>query len=316
MVKSKKIFITGGAGYLGKNLIKKWYEENEITVFSRDEAKHYFLQKEFPRVRFIVGDIRNFDLLTRSCAGHDFGVFAASLKQIEACEANYEEATQTIVLGAFNSKKAAIDNKFKSACFISTDKSVCPTTIYGMCKGLAGESFIEDNFKTDCKLNTALYGNICNSTGSVVPLIWESIKNNRQLSLYGEEMTRFILSINDAINVVDYALTGPYNNSNIIPKASSFKIKDLFEIYKEEFGLRYITTKPRNNEKIHEIMVSQEHAPRTFRSLNNKFYINKKSKPNLAAAVQFPNNEYSSRDFCLSKDDLYKYLKQYNFFQS
>ena len=93
-MKNEKIFITGGAGFLGKNLIDRLHKDNEITVYSRDEAKHYYLKKYYPNVNFVVGDIRNKDLLIRKSKGHTVGIFAASLKQIEACNDNYEEASK------------------------------------------------------------------------------------------------------------------------------------------------------------------------------------------------------------------------------
>ena len=116
-MRNEKIFITGGAGFLGRNLVKKLYKDNEITVYSRDEAKHYYMKKDYPSVKFVVGDIRNRDLLIRKSKGHTVGIFAASLKQIEACNDNYEEAAKTIVDGAFNSRLAAEQNNFKSSCF-------------------------------------------------------------------------------------------------------------------------------------------------------------------------------------------------------
>ena len=174
-MKNEKIFITGGAGFLGKNLIKLLYSENEITIYSRDESKHYFLKKQFPSVNFIIGDIRNKDLLIRKSKNHTVGIFAASLKQIEACDENYEEESKIIIDGAFNSRLAAEENKFKSACFISSDKSRAATTIYGAMKYVAGEGFISG--ASNVKLTTAIYGNGTNSTGSVIPLIWNFINN-------------------------------------------------------------------------------------------------------------------------------------------
>jgi len=197
---NERIFITGGAGFLGKNLIRRLSEHNEITVYSRDESKHYYLKKEYPKVNFVVGDIRNRDLLTRKSKDHTIGIFAASLKQIEACNDNYEEASKIIIDGAINSRIAAEENNFESACFISSDKSRAATTIYGAMKYVAGECFIAG--KSECNLTTAVYGNVMNSTGSIIPLIWEYIKNNKTLSLYGQEMTRFLLDVEDAVDLI------------------------------------------------------------------------------------------------------------------
>ena len=113
-MKNKKIFITGGAGYLGNNLVRRYYKDNEITVYSRDEAKHYYLKKEFPSIKCVIGDIRNYDLLKRASAGHDIGIFAASLKQIGAVDQNVEEGVRVLVDGALNSRRVAEENNFEA----------------------------------------------------------------------------------------------------------------------------------------------------------------------------------------------------------
>lgn len=308
-IRNEKLFITGGAGFLGRNLISKFYKNNNITVFSRDEAKHYYLKKEFPLVNFVIGDIRNKDLLIRKSKNHTIGIFAASLKQIEACNDNYEEAAKVIIDGAFNSRIAAEENSFKAACFISSDKSRGATTIYGAMKYVAGEGFISG--KSDCKLTTAIYGNVMNSTGSVIPLIWKFINNKKQLELYGSEMTRFLLDIEDAANLIVKAFN--YTNCNLIPKTKSFKLLDLFEIYKEKFGLKFKLGVPRSGEKIHEIMASSEELRRmNFCKKNNVYILYPHKDINL---LKFPNNEYSSRDFCISKKELEKYLENKNYYK-
>jgi len=144
----KRIFITGGAGYLGSNLVQRYYKDNEITVYSRDEAKHYYLKKRFPKIKCVVGDIRNYDLMKRAAHGHDIGIFAASLKQIEAVDQNVEEAVRVIVDGAINSRRVAEEVGMEAACFISSDKSRAATTLYGSMKFVAGESFIVNSYRT------------------------------------------------------------------------------------------------------------------------------------------------------------------------
>jgi UDP-N-acetylglucosamine 4,6-dehydratase/5-epimerase len=313
MLINNNIFITGGAGFLGKNIIRKYYDNNEITIYSRDEAKHYYIKKQFPKIRCIIGDVADFDNLRRSSMGHDIGIFAASLKQIEAVDENYEVAVQTIINGAINSRRCAEENGFKSACFISSDKSRAATTLYGSMKFVAGELFIVNSQKSSVNLTTAIYGNVMNSTGSIIPLIWDSVNKKYQLKLYSEKMTRFMLTIDEAINVIETAITLGISGYNVIPKAKSFLIKDLFEIYKEEFGLDYITTEPRISEKIHEIMISKEEVPRVtaMSSTEYLFMHNKK----IFNEVDFVNNEYSSKDCLVSKDKLYEILKTNYFYK-
>ncbi len=271
-MKNKKIFITGGAGFLGKNLISRYYDNNQITVFSRDEAKQYYLKKEFPKINCVIGDIRNYDLLKKACANHNIGIFAASLKQIEAVDQNVEEAIQIIVNGAINSRRAAEENNFEAACFISSDKSRAATTLYGAMKFVAGESFIVNAEQSNVRLSTAIYGNVLNSTGSVIPLIWDAIKKGYKLKLYSPQMTRFMIDIEQAIDLIEYGLQ--VTGYNIIPNLRSFKVQDLFEIYKEEFGLEYELGEPRISEKLHEMMISKEEVPRTTYNPEHDVYYN------------------------------------------
>jgi UDP-glucose 4-epimerase len=307
-MKNKKIFITGGAGYLGSYLIKKFYEDNEITIFSRDESKHYFLKKKFPKIKCVIGDIRNLDSLDKASKNHDIGIFAASLKQIESVDQNVLEAQEIIIKGGLNSRTVA-ENNLESACFISTDKSRAATTIYGAMKFVAGEAFILNADKINKNLSSAIYGNVINSTGSIIPLIWDAINNDYALTLYSEEMTRFIVFPEQAVDLIETALTK--SGVNVIPKAKSILIKDLFEIYHERFGLKYTIGQPRISEKIHEIMIAKEESPRVYEEGEYYFmHYNKTYDFNL-----FENNEFSSKDCVVSKQSLYEILEKNNFFK-
>lgn len=308
-MKDKRILITGGAGFLGKNIVKRYYENNEITVYSRDEAKHFYLKKQFPNINCVIGDVRNYDLLKRASKNHNIGIFAASLKQIEAVDQNVEEGVNVIINGAINSRRVAEENEFESACFISSDKSRAATTLYGSMKFVAGESFIVNADKNLIKLSTAIYGNVLNSTGSIIPLIWNAIRNKYSLKLYSEEMTRFMITVDEAIDLIEKSLE--VNGFNVIANVKSFRIKDLFEIYKELFGLAYQIDVPRISEKLHEIMISREEQPR-IKEQNNHYYMHYKNTYN---EVSFPNGEYSSRDTCVSKETLNTILKSFDYFK-
>jgi UDP-N-acetylglucosamine 4,6-dehydratase len=307
MIKDKRIFITGGAGFLGRNLVEKYYGDNEITIYSRDESKHYFLKKQYPDIKCIIGDIRNYDLLKRSSQNQDIGIFAASLKQISSVDENYEEGVEVIIKGGINSRRAAEENNMESACFISSDKSRSATTLYGAMKYVAGESFIVNSENSNTKLSTAIYGNVMNSTGSVIPLIFDSIKNGRTLFLYSEKMTRFLIEIDEAIDLIEEGLK--VSGFNLIPNLKSFSIKDLFEIYREEFGLKYEIGTPRVSEKIHEMMISKEETNRTFLDKDkNIYFMHYKNTHNSGIY------EFTSDKVVLSKDSLYSYLSSKNFY--
>ena len=316
--KDKRIFITGGTGFLGRSLIKRLYKDNEIIIYSRDEAKHYFLKEKYPNVHFVIGDIRDKDLLKRSSKGVNIGIFAASLKQISSCNENPEEALQIIANGAINSKHVAIENQFDAATFISSDKSRAATTIYGSLKYFAGEQFvIRNNHERHCNTNlsTMIYGNVLNSTGSIIPMIWKSINSNTELTLFSIEMTRFLIDVDEAIDLIFKGIS--YDQVSVIPKSKSLKILDLFEIYKENFNLKFNVGYPRIGEKIHEVLVTKEEMKRLYNSDCGTFYILKPCRPKYQSnSTQLRKGEYSSKDCLISKSELNNILDRFNYFKA
>lgn len=306
-----KLFITGGAGFLGKEIVKEFYNKAEITIYSRDEAKHYFLKKRFPNIKCVIGDVADLNHMNRAAKGHDHGIFAASLKQIEAVDQNVDIAIRTIINGATNSRVVAEENNFKAACFISSDKSRAATTLYGAMKFIGGEAFIVNAEDSNVNLTTAIYGNVLNSTGSIIPLILDSIKNNYELKLYSKDMTRFMIDVDEAVGLIKNAFN--YTGYNIIPNIKSFKVSDLFEIYKEEFGLKYTIGIPRISEKIHEIMIAKEEVPRTYLDKKTNLFMMHYHDVHNDKSVNF--DEFSSEKVVVSKEELYEKLKSNNFFQ-
>lgn len=308
-MKNKKIFITGGAGYLGSNLVRRYIDQNEVTVYSRDEAKHYYLKKRFPKVNCIIGDVRNFDLMKRSAQGHDIGIFAASLKQIGAVDQNVEESARVIVDGALNSRRVAEEVGMEAACFISTDKSRAATTIYGAMKFVAGESFIVNSDKSPVRLSSAIYGNVLNSTGSVIPLMWDAINKGYELTLYSDKMTRFMIDIEESMDLIEYGLE--VDGYNVIPNLKAFLVKDLFEIYADKFGLEYKAGVPRISEKLHEMMISIEETPRTYYNKKLDSYFMHYGK----LATDPISFEFTSDKTVVTKQELEKLLDSYQYFK-
>jgi UDP-glucose 4-epimerase len=307
-MKNKKIFITGGAGYLGRSMIKRYYDDNEITIYSRDEAKHYYLMKQYPKLKCIIGDVADYESLRRASMNHDIGIFAASLKQIETVDQNVEVSINTIINGAVNSRRAAEENNFEAACFISSDKSRAATTLYGSMKFVGGELFIVNAEKSNVKLSTAIYGNVLNSTGSIIPLMWDAIHNKYKLKLYSKEMTRFMIDTDTAIDLIEKALT--VSGYNLIPNIPSFKVSDLFEIFSENFGLQYDIGVPRISEKLHEMMFSAEEAPRI--SIHDGSYAMHYKE---VSGQKLPFKEFTSDKVVVSKEELNIILKNYNYFK-
>jgi UDP-glucose 4-epimerase len=179
-------------------------------------------------------------------------------------------------------------------------------------KFVAGEAFILNAENESTKLSSVIYGNVLNSTGSIIPLIWDSIKNNYPVKLYSEEMTRFMIDVEQAIDCVEIAVN--YTGYNIVPNLKAFKLLDLFEIYKEKFGLRWVNGSPRISEKDHEQMISPyETNSVTYVKKKDFFLIHYKNiseRKTLTAQKVF-----DSRDHCVSKEELNKILSKYKYFK-
>jgi UDP-glucose 4-epimerase len=177
-------------------------------------------------------------------------------------------------------------------------------------KFVAGESFIVNSEKSNVKLSTAIYGNVLNSTGSIIPLIWDAIKNNYELTLYSDEMTRFMIDIDDAMNLIEYSVG--FSGYNVIPNLESFKVLDIFNIYREKFGLKYNLGKPRISEKIHEMMISKEEVSRTkYDKEKNIYLMNYKE----TYGNKFKWDEFTSDFTVISYDKLKNKLQNNNFYK-
>ncbi len=271
--KNKSILITGGTGSFGSTFLKKIIKNNifkNVTIFSRDEKKQYDLRNKYndlSNIKFIIGDVRDYNSVYNVTKGIDYIFHAAALKQVPTCEFHPEEALKTNTIGSSNVAMAAIENKIKKCVFLSTDKAVEPINVMGMTKSLMEKIVLSHskirNSKT--KFSITRYGNVMMSRGSVIPLFVDCIKNNKNLTITDENMTRFIMSLEESISLVLYALNS--NNSNLlyVYLAKAVKIMNIIKalelIFKKKLKIEKIGI--RKGEKIHEVLLTKDEMARS-----------------------------------------------------
>ena len=278
-VNGKNILITGGTGSFGHKMVETLlnFKPNKIIIFSRDEFKQYNMQKKFnPKVhkclRFLIGDIRDYDRLNYAFHGVDIIFHSAALKQVPAMEYNPSEAVKTNVYGAENVIRAAINNGVKKVIAISTDKAVSPVNLYGATKMCFEKLFLAANNivgDRDICFSVMRYGNVFGSRGSVVPLFLKQSEQG-EFTITDKKMTRFTITLEDAINFVLNCSQRMIGGEIFIPKLPSYNIEQLAKVINPEANIRYIGI--RQGEKVHECMIGIEEAYRTL-NCNNYFII-------------------------------------------
>ena len=273
-IDGKIIVITGGTGSFGKQFIQytlQHYKPKRLIVVSRDELKQKQLRKKYPEestpVRFIIGDVRHKEAMFNATKGADIVIHAAALKQVPLCEENPTEAIKTNVIGTMNVITAAIENNVERMMLISTDKATNPANLYGSTK-LAAEKLTismpnakqnDGDFKViKTKCSVCRYGNVVGSRGSVVPLFREQAKSGK-VTITDERMTRFWITLEQAVAFVHLSLSKMQGGEIFIPKIPSMKIMQMVEALAP--GAQVVITGIRPGEKLHEAMISREEAP-------------------------------------------------------
>lgn len=279
--KNKKILITGGTGSFGSAFTEMLLKTQvrKIYIFSRDEFKQNEMKKKFDddRIQFFVGDIRDRDRLYRAFDGINYIVHAAAQKHVPSCEYNPFEAVKTNVIGAQNIIDAAIDRKVEKVIALSTDKAVSPTNLYGMTKGCMEKIFISGNAycgNRKTRFSVVRYGNVVNSRGSVIPLWKKCVEEGKKLPLTHEKMTRFWITLTQAIDFVRCIIHLTKGGEIFIPKLPSMKIIDLAESISNnapEFDIIGI----RQGEKLHEVLINSDEARDTIEFENYFIIFNK-----------------------------------------
>jgi UDP-N-acetylglucosamine 4,6-dehydratase len=276
---NSSILITGGTGSLGKALIRFLLTQTtaiRIVVFSRDELKQAQLRDEFnndPRLRWFIGDIRDLERLKRAFHGIDFVIHAAALKQVDTGEYNPMEFIKTNVLGSQNVIDASIDAGVKRVVALSTDKASSPVNLYGATKLTADKLFIAANnysFKYGTAFAVVRYGNVMGSRGSVIPFFQQLARDGKPLPITDLRMTRFWISIEQAVNFVIESLELMSGGELYVPRIPSMRIVDLARAVSSHAELVEVGMRP--GEKLHEEMISADDSRRTI-ILENRFVV-------------------------------------------
>ena len=263
---SKKLLITGGTGSFGNAVLNRLLNNDkfsEIRIFSRDEKKQDDLRKKLnnPKVKFYIGDVRDKRSVDQVMKGVDYVFHAAALKQVPSCEFFPMQAVRTNVLGAENVLDAAILNEVKRMVVLSTDKAVYPINAMGLSKAMMEKVMIAKSRNTNSTLLCGTrYGNVMASRGSVIPLFIQQIKEGKPITITDPNMTRFMMTLDDAVDLVLYAFENANPGDMFVQKAPAATIdtlaKALKELYKVDNEIKYIGT--RHGEKLYESLVNRE----------------------------------------------------------
>jgi UDP-glucose 4-epimerase len=333
---NKRVLITGGTGSLGKVLVRRILSgqlgsPKSVVVFSRDEAKQHDLRMDylnhraatdevmyhnFERIlQFKIGDVRDFHSVAQALTSADIVFNAAALKQVPACEYFPFEAVKTNIEGAENIVRAIIELKLpvESVVAISTDKACKPTNVMGMTKAIQERIFLAANISCpQTRFIAVRYGNVLASRGSVVPLFIDQIAAGGPITLTDKNMTRFLLTLDQAVDTVFEALQFAAAGETYIPKIKAALIQDVAKALVGSQKIEVVESGIRPGEKMHEIMISEEESLRTIS--RGEYFAIKSILPEVATASSEPLIEFaevSSANYLMSTDEVKKFLEKY-----
>lgn len=333
----KRILVTGGTGSLGKVLVRRLLScehgrPEKIIVFSRDEAKQHFMRVEYQHapmgkddavvnnfqalLEFRIGDVRNPSSITGALRNADIVINAAAMKQIPSCEYHPHEAVLTNVGGAENIVQAIQEHALpvETVVGISTDKACKPVNTMGMTKALQERIFIQGNLRCPhTRLVCVRYGNVLASRGSVIPLFHEQIRRGGPVTITSVEMTRFLLSLDQAVDTVFAAIESGERGEIYVPRARSARVVDLAKALIGSGSTEQVITGIRPGEKTHEVMVSEDEVNRTV--ILGNWYVIHPMLPELAPAspaVVALQKEYSSADNLMTLAETTAMLREHD----
>lgn len=269
----KSLLITGGTGSLGKKLtshiLNHFPEVRRVIIFSRDEQKQFlmaqdFPESQFPQIRYLIGDVRDYNRLERAMTGVDYVIHAAAMKHVHIAEYNPDECVKTNVHGAQNVIDACIKTNVSRVVALSTDKACAPINLYGATKLTSDKLFVAaNNYKgaRDIRFSVVRYGNVMGSNGSVIPFFIKKKKDGK-LPITSPKMTRFNISLQGGVDMVMHALEHAWGSELYVPKIPSYKILDVAEAIGPECEKPIVGIRP--GEKIHEEMITPSDSYNTY----------------------------------------------------
>ncbi len=272
-MKNKTILITGGTGSLGKALVKQLKQFNKIIIYSRDEGKQALIFGNNPEIVRVIGDVRDYNKLNVTLQRHkvDYIIHTAALKRIDDMEWHPDECIKTNINGSENVARAALSNKVKKCILVSTDKACQPVNVYGSSKFIAERIFTNyDYYSTSTTFASVRYGNVIASRGSFVPLFMDWIKKGQKIKVTSEEMTRFLFTLNDAVDAVLGALENSQGGEVFVPQINSYTLPVCIEALEKIIGKKSNTeiVGLRPGEKLHEDMLAETELPFTYQVPN------------------------------------------------
>lgn len=307
-IEDKTVLVTGGTGSFGLFIVHRLLslDPREIRILSRDEKKHYDLRAQYKgekRIRLITGDIRDRERVWQTMRGCHVVFQAAALKHVNNCEEHPYEAVKTNISGVQNVIDAAVEFSVERFVTVSTDKAVKPVNVMGMTKAVQERLVIAANrlpANRGTRFSCVRYGNVMSSRGSAIPFFRQLAEERRPITITDPRMTRFLLTLDDAIDLVMYAVEHMAGGEVYIKKAPSTKIMDLARVICEErnvpFNHEVIGILP--GEKLHEILITEEEMPRS-REQQGYFVVNPWWNPQRYGEV---NSEFSSENHLVSSD--------------
>jgi UDP-N-acetylglucosamine 4,6-dehydratase len=273
MFDNKILLITGGTGSFGNAVLRRFLDTSikEIRIFSRDEKKQDDMRHQFQnaKIKFYIGDVRDKDSVDVAMQGVDYVFHAAALKQVPSCEFFPLQAVKTNVLGTANVMDSAILHKVKNVVVLSTDKACYPINAMGISKAMMEKVAIAKGRELGVNATTTIcctrYGNVMASRGSVIPLFLDQIKNGKEITVTDTNMTRFMMTLEEAVDLVIYAFINGRNGDLFIQKAPAATLEtlatSLLNLYKSKSGIKIIGT--RHGEKLYESLVTREELTRS-----------------------------------------------------